>query len=175
MPCWPDLWHEFLGLWRLYLLLVVFLGVAALMLWSPRVKWFWVRVVLRVVGGAMGLLVLAAVGLGLLMNAGNPGPQFRTVASPNGTHEAILKYQAGFLGRDFIRVSIKSRGCCRHLTAYEYAGPGWVSSTTMTWLDDSHLRISYYADPVQYPDQHCVSRVADVNVECVPMPWPTIR
>ena len=174
MPCWPDLWHEFLRLWPDYVL-IAFLGIIALMLWAPRVKWLWVRVVLRVVGGVAGLFALIFVGFGVLLIADNPKPEIRTVASPNGTHEAILKYQAGFLGRDFTRVTIRSKGCCEHFTAYEYAGPGWISSTTMTWLDDSHLRISYYSDPARYPRQHCVSRVADVSVDCIPMKWPTAR
>ncbi len=165
MPCWPDLWSRILGLrWMAEPALV--LAVIVLLIWTPAVKWRWLRIVLRVFGGTAALFVLVTVGLGMALNSGNPKPQYRTVTSPNGSHDATLTYQAGFLGRDFSSVKITKKGCCQHFTAYEYAGPSDLTSTTVVWVDDSHLRIEFRADPDRY--QHCESHVADVTIICRP-------
>jgi hypothetical protein len=168
MPCWPDLWREVLGLWRIYLLVLIFATIG-LMLWAPGIKWFWVRVVLRIVGGAAGLFVLALMGLIASLASHDPKPEYRTVASPNGTHQVILKYQSGWLAMDTTRVSVTSKGCCQHLTVFEYDGSSDTSAVMLNWLDDSHLRIAYYSDPREY--QRCVARIKDVSVTCVPLPW----
>jgi hypothetical protein len=89
-----------------------------------------------------------------------------TVASPNGSHDAKLTYKAGFLGRDFSMVEITKKGCCQHFRAYTYAGPSDLDSTTVIWVDDSHLRIKYTLDPDR--NQHCESHVTDVTVICEP-------
>jgi hypothetical protein len=163
MPCWPDLWSRLR--WMAGPALV--LAVIVLLVWAPAVKWRWLRIVLRVFGGMAALCALVAVGLGMALNWGNPKPQYRTVTSPNGSHDATLTYDAGFLGRDFSSVEITKKSCCQHFTAYEYDGPSDLKSTTMVWVDDSHLQIEYPADPDRY--QHCESRVADVTVICIPL------
>lgn len=165
MPCWPDLWSRIPGFrWMAWPILV--LVVTALLIWAPAVRWRWLRIVLRFIGGAAAFCVLAIVSLGLMLNSGNPKPQHRTVASPNGSHDAKLTYHAGFLGRDFSIVEITKKGCCQHFTAYEYAGPSDLESTTVIWVDDSHLRIKYSLDPDR--NQHCESHVTDVTVICEP-------
>lgn len=164
MPCWPDLWSRILGLrWMAWPAPVV--AVIVLLIWAPGVRWRWLRIVLRVVGGTAALCMLVIVGLGMALDSGNPKAQTHTVTSPNGSHDATLTFEAGFLGRDFSRVEITKRGCCQHFTAYEYAGPSDSQGTTVAWVDDAHLQIEYRADPNRY--QHCESHVADVSIICV--------
>ena len=165
MPCWPDLWSRILGLrWMAWPALVF--AVIALLIWAPAVRWRWLRIMLRLIDGAAAFCVLAILSLGLMLNLGNPKLQYRTVASPNGSHDAELTYQAGFLGRDFSIVEITKKGCCQHFRAYTYAGPSDLDSTTVIWVDDSHLRIKYTLDPDR--NQHCESHVTDVTVICEP-------
>lgn len=121
---------------------------------------------LRFIGGATVFCVLAIVSIGLMLNAGNPNSQHRTVVSPNESHDAKLTYQAGFLGRDFSIVEVTKKGYCQHFTAYEYAGPSDLESTTVIWVDDTHLRIKYSLDPDGI--QRCESHVTDVTVICEP-------
>jgi hypothetical protein len=170
MPCWPDLWREALSLWRLYVL-ILFLAVIALMLWAPRVRWFWVRVLLRLIGGAAALLVLVVFGFVALISSKDPKPEYRTVTSPSGSHQAILKYQSGWLAMDTTRVSLTNKGCCQHFIVFEYDGASDPSAVTMTWIDESHLRITYYSDPREY--RRCVSQVRGVSIVCNPVDWPS--
>jgi hypothetical protein len=165
MPCWPDLWSRMLGLrWLAWPALA--LGIIAILIWTPGVRWLWLRIVLRFLGAAAALFVVLVIGLGVLLNSGNPKPQRRTITSPNGSHDAILTYEAGFLGRDYSLVEIKRTGYCQHFIVYEYAGPSDLRSTVVSWLDESHLRIGYRADPNR--PQHCHSRAADVTIICEP-------
>lgn len=176
MPCWPDLWREILGLWRFYLLALIFVAIA-LMLWAPRIKWFWVRVALRMLGGAAGLFLSAVIFFVAMMAANDPKPDYRAVASPSGSHQAILKYQSGWLAMDFTQVKLTDKGCCQHFTVFEYSGASDTSDVMLHWIDDSHLQIRYYSDPREY--QRCVTSMKDVSVTCVPLPWsswsPTAR
>ena len=158
MPCWPDLWDRILGLALPGLVLVI----VVLLLWAPAIKWRWLRILLRIVGGAAALFVLVAASIGLLLCC-SAKPQYRTLDSPTGLRRATLKYESGFLGRDFSSVEITKKGFCKHFTAYEYDGPSDLTSTTLIWLDDSHLQIQYHADRSRY--QHCETRVA---VTCPP-------
>lgn len=144
------------------------LTIVALMLWAPGIKWLWLRVLIRTVGGLAGLFIFAVVGFGALLVSGGPKPQYRTVYSPAGLHQATLRYQAGFLGRDSTTVKVKNRSCCQHFTAYVYDGPSNITGTTMTWLDDSHLQIQFRTDPDRY--QRCNPKVADVIIICKPLP-----
>jgi hypothetical protein len=143
----------------------VVVAVIALLIWAPIIKWRWVRIVFRVLGGTAALYVLVIVGIGMALNTGSH-PQYRTVTSPNGLHQATLMYQGGFLGRDISIVEITRKGCCRHLTAYEYEGPADLQGTTLVWLDDSHLRIEYHSDSDRY--QRCEARVGDITIICTP-------
>ena len=163
MPCWPDLWNTILGL-RWFAWPALILAVIVLLVWAPAIRWRWLRIALRILGGSAALCILAVIGFAVALNAGDPKPQYRAVSSPNGLHQATLTYQAGFLGRDFSSVEVTKKGCCQHFTAYEYDGPSDLDSTTLGWLDDSHLQIGYRPDPYRY--QHCETRVADVIVAC---------
>jgi hypothetical protein len=160
MPCWPDLWSRASGsaLPRLVLVVIV------LLLWAPAVGWRWLRIVLRMVGGAAAILVLVLVSIGWLRSG---KPKYRTLDSPNGLNRATLEYESGFLGRDFSSVELTKNGFCKRFTAYEYDGPSDLTSTTLLWLDDSHLQIQYRADPNRY--QHCETRVADIIIACTPL------
>jgi hypothetical protein len=162
MFCWADLWSRILALrWP-----ALVLAVVVLLIWAPAVRWRWLRIVLRVLGGMAALYILMVVGIGMALN-GNSKPQYRTVMSPKGSHEATLKYEGGFLGRDFSSVEIKRQDCCQRFTAYEYEGPSDLTGTSLLWLDESHLQIQYHADPNRY--QRCKTRVADVVITCAPL------
>ena len=164
MPCWPDLWEATLKL-RWLAEPVAILLVIALMLWAPLIRWLWLRVLLRIIGGSAALFIIFIVGFAMLLNPGKS--QYRTASSPDGSHQAVLMYEAGFLGRDFSSVKITKKGCCKHFTAYEYAGPSNITGTTVTWLDGSHLQIQFYADHDRY--QRCETRIADITIDCVPL------
>lgn len=169
MPCWPDVWSRLL-LFRWLAAPFLIIVVIVLMLWAPKVKWLWLRVILRIVGGCAALFALAVVGLAALLVSGDPKPQYRVSNSPTSLHKATLTYQAGFLGRDSSVVTIVNKGCCQHFKAYEYAGPSDVNSTKMIWLDDSHLEIQYYFDPRRF--QKCEKSIPSVTIICAPVPLP---
>jgi hypothetical protein len=166
MPCWPDLWNSvFAFRWPAGPALVVVL--IALFLWVPNIKWRWLRVLLRVTGGAAAVFAIFFVSFALLLNSGNTKPERRTTKSPSGLHQATVRYEAGFLGRDFSRVELTKAGSCKHFIAYEYEGPSDLTRTTVAWVDDWHLQIQYYADHERR--QRCETRVADVVITCRPI------
>jgi hypothetical protein len=165
MPCWPDILHYIIRMrWVLGETLLA-VAILVLLLWAPGVKWRWARLLMRAVGVIIGAFILVVVGFGELLASGNPKPEIRQVASPTGAHNATLTYSAGFLGRDFTSVEITNRGCCEHFTAYEYSGPSEINGTTVVWLDDSHLEITYDVDS-QGRFQKCQAGVANVTVIC---------
>src|ERR1022692_3091354 len=165
MPCWiVDLWRAIA--WWLAGPIPILI-VIVLMLWAPGVKRQWLKIVLRIGGGLAASFLVAVVGLGLLFSSGDPKPQYRTTDSPSGLHRATLMYQAGFLGRDISEVEITTKNSCKRLTAYVYDSPSDLTSTAVTWLDDSHLQIKYRLDRDRY--QHCEAQVADVRVACTPL------
>jgi hypothetical protein len=162
---WPEFWCTILELrWLVWPAAV--LAIVVLLLWAPGVKRRWLQIVLRVVGGTAVACILIVVAIGVAFNSGSPETQSRTVSSPSGSHHATLTYDVGFLGRDFSVVTVTKNGCCQHFAAYEYAGPSNLQSTTMLWLDETHLQIEYRADPHRY--QRCSGWVADVTITCVP-------
>jgi hypothetical protein len=171
MPCWPDVWNRLLAMRWLCVACLV-LVVILLLMWAPGVRWRWPRIVLRVLGGAALLCALLVVGLGVAMNAGDPRPEYLTVISPNGSHQAHLTYHAGFLGRDYSVVQVTKNGCCQHFTAYEYAGPSDLKGTDMVWLDDTHLKLEYRADSEHR--QRCERQAADVQIVCSAIERDTI-
>jgi hypothetical protein len=165
MPCWPDLWNTLIEFrWLAWPLLFVLL--AALLIWAPAIEWRWLRIALRFVGGAMAFCVVVVVFVAILINWGGAATERRKVISPNGSHIAMLTYRAGFLGRDSSRVEITKKGCCQHFTAYLYYGPSYLDGTSLVWLDDTHLEIGYKSDPARR--QYCENRAADVAVICHP-------
>ena len=147
---------------------VPILIVIVLMLWAPRVKRHWLKVLLRVFGGLAASFVVVIVGFGLLFSLGDPKPQYQTSDSPNGLHRATLTYQAGFLGRDSSIVEVTTKDTCKRHKAYVYEGPSDITSTTVAWVDDSHLLIKYHLDH-ENRYQHCENQVADVSVACIPV------
>ena len=102
MPCGPDLWSRASGLALPCLVLVVIV----VLLWAPAVGWRWLRIVLRMVGGAAAILVLVLVSIGWLFSG---KPEYRTLDSPNGLNRATLEYESGFLGRDFSSVALTKK------------------------------------------------------------------
>jgi hypothetical protein len=144
------------------------LVVIVLMLWAPRVKREWLKTLLRIGGGLAASFLVVLIGVGALLTWGEPKPQYQTTSSPNGLHQATLIYQAGFLGRDVSEVEITTKNSCKRFSAYVYDGPSDLASTTVKWVDDSHLQIKYRIDRHRY--QHCEAQVADVSVSCVPVP-----
>ena len=137
------------------------------MLWAPRVRWQWLKILLRIIGGLAASFLLVMIGFGLLLTWGDSKPQYRTTSSPSGMHRATLMYQAGFLGRDFSEVEITTKNSCKRLTAYVYEGPSDITGTAMTWVDDSHLQIKYQLD--RNRDQRCENQIGDVKVICIPL------
>jgi hypothetical protein len=165
MPCWVvDFWRAMA--WWLAGPIPILI-VIVLMLWAPRVKRRWLKILLRTGGGLAASFLLVMIGFGLLLTWGDSKPQYRTTSSPSGMHRATLMYQAGFLGRDFSEVEITTKNSCKRLTAYVYEGPSDITGTAVTWVDDSHLQIKYYVDSDHY--QHCEPRVADVSIVCAPL------
>jgi len=166
MPCWPGLWSRIVVL-RWLVWPAVVLAIIVVLIWAPGIKRRWLQIVLRVLGGAAVACILVVVAIGVALSSGGPKTQYRTVTSPSGSHHATLTYDAGFLGRDFSVVTVTKNGGCQQFTAYEYEGPSDLQSTTMLWLDETHLRVEYRADPDRY--QQCKSRVADVTITCAPL------
>jgi hypothetical protein len=165
MPCWVvDLWRAIA--WWLAGPIPILI-VIVLMLWAPRVKRRWLKMLLRIGGGLAASFLVVVIGFGILLTWGDPKPQYQTISSPNGLHRATLMYQAGFLGRDDSMVEITAKNSCKRFTAYVYEGPSSMTSTAVTWVDDSHLQISYHLDRDRY--QHCEAQVADVSVACTPL------
>jgi hypothetical protein len=170
MPCWPDVWNVFLTLKWFVDGVALFVAALVLLLWAPGVKSRGLRISLRIVGGIIGSITIVVVAFGILLDSNDPGPQYRTLRSPDGGHTATLMYDSGFLGRDFSSVKLTRGTCCKHFTVYEYAGPSDITGTTVTWIDSSHLQITYYSDPDR--NQHCEARVADVTIICKPLEPP---
>jgi hypothetical protein len=101
MPCWIVDWWRGIAWWLVGPIPVLI--VIALMLWAPRVRWQWLKILLRIIGGLAASFLIVVIGFGLLLTWGEPKPQYQTIDSPSGQHKATLIYQAGFLGRDSFR------------------------------------------------------------------------
>jgi len=175
IPCGPDVW-QFLksGLPSLavYASVAAYAALVALLLWAPRVRKRSAILACRIAAAVLTLPLAVAtpvIGFGLLLASGDPPAQTRTAISPRG-NEATLRYQAGFLGRDYTEVLLKSRNGCRHVRVLSHAGPSWFDDPKIEWIDDHHLHLTYHArrdDP-----QRCERQVDDVVVNCSASPWP---
>ena len=165
MPCWLVDFARTIAWWLIGPIPILI--VIVLMLWAPRVKRQWMKNLLRIVGGLTACFLVAIIGIGLLITSGDPKPKYQLVNSPNGKHRATLMYQAGFLGRDFSTVEITNANSCKRITAYVYKGPSELTTTEVTWRDDSHLEIKYRLDHEHY--QHCETQAADVSITCIPV------
>jgi hypothetical protein len=53
------------------------LVVIVLMLWAPRVKRHWLKILLRIGGGLSASFLVGVLGLGLLFSSGDPKPQYQ--------------------------------------------------------------------------------------------------
>ena len=174
MPCWPDIWQRAKDLLPLVALLASAIGYTALvvvLLWAPGLRKRWLLIGSRVLGVAAIIpitIVVPAVVFGLAVAMGGPPTETRIVRSQDG-QEAKLLYDAGFLGRDYTEVALKTTGCCRHTTVFWHGGPGSVDDVEIEWLDNHHLQLTYHA---RYGDsQHCERQVGDITVVCKSAGW----
>ena len=175
MPCWPDIWERakqllpFLGLLAS---VIVYIALVALLLWAPKLRKRWLRIASRVLGVAAiipGAVILPAFLFGLALASGNPATQIRTVISGDG-QEARVRYDAGFLGRDYTAVDLKLTGCCRHTTVFWHGGPSTLDDVKIEWLDNRHLSLTYHARSSD--QQHCEQRVREITIVCKSLGWP---
>jgi len=175
VPCWPDIWERMKDLLPLFgglASVLAYLAVVTLLVWAPKLRKRWLRVASRIVGIAAVVpvaIMLPAVLLGLALASGNPPTETRIVHSTDG-QEARLRYDGGFLGRDYTRVDLKTPDSCRHIAVFWHAGPSFLDDVKMDWLDNRHLRLTYHArsgDP-----QHCEQRAGEVTVVCTSLGWP---
>jgi len=173
VPCWPDLWlrlKNLLPLLAIVIGILLYIALAVLLIWAPRLRTRWKIVTSRVLG--VVFLAPLAVGLpailfGLALGNSGPPPQMRTVLSARGD-EARLSYEAGFLGRDYTEVTLKGPACCQHIVVFWHQGPSWFDDPKLEWLDNQHLQISYHSRPND--PQHCDQRLRDITIVCKPSP-----
>lgn len=175
MPCWPDVWEHIKSLGPQiggFVLIVAYTVCIALLLRAPRMNRRWLRLTSRLVG-AVGLVPLVvgipAILFALALIAGDPPVKTRVVQSQDG-QQAELSYRAGFLGRDFTKVTLKHPGCCRHIRVFSHSGPSWFDDLKLEWRDNHHLQITYHSrlgDP-----QDCEEKVGAIAITCASLPWP---
>lgn len=174
MPCWGELWQNIRDeapMIGVLLGLVAWLLVAVVLLWAPRIhnrKFRWASRF----GGAVVLLplviVLPALLLGFALASGNPPAQSRVISSPRGMQAAVT-YNAGFLGRDFTKVTLKG-GRCQNATVFWHAGPSDFVDPQVQWVDDQHLTIRFHT---RTGDRiFCAALSGAVHVDCEGEPWP---
>lgn len=169
MFCWIYIWSHVRGFANLAGI-VLFPTLLILMLWSPE-RWVsrrWLRIALRLLAAvpAAGIVfLLPAILLAGMLEAGDSSPEMKPVVSPDGKTVAVLKYQAGFLGRDGLTVRLRKVGGCQCGVAYEHFGSDYLGATDIAWIDSSNLKISYFADRDHI--QKCHNTAGSIHVECV--------
>jgi len=173
VPCWPDLWlhlRNLLPLFATALGVLLYIALAILLVWAPRLRTRWKLITSRVLGViclAPLVIALPAILLGLALGNSGPPAQTKTVRSAGG-EEARLSYEAGFLGRDYTEVTLKRPACCRHTVVFWHQGPSWFDDPKLEWLDNQHLQISYHSRPDD--PQHCDEHLRDITIVCKPSP-----
>jgi len=176
VPCWPDVWNHIkleLPQVAFFASAIGYLALVVLLLWAPKLRRRWLRITSRVLGvvATVPLIVLGpAFLLGLMLASGNPPTVNRTVRSQSG-QEARVSYNAGFLGRDYTEVTLKSPSCCRHTRIFWHAGPSFSEDVKVDWVDSQHLHLTYHArstDPI-----HCEQRYGEITIECTNLGWPS--
>jgi hypothetical protein len=176
VPCWPDVWNHIkleLPQVAFFASAIGYLALMVLLLWAPKLRRRWLRITSRVLGvvATVPLIVLGpAFLLGLMLASGNPPTVNRTVRSQSG-QEARVSYNAGFLGRDYTEVTLKSPSCCRHTRIFWHAGPSFSEDVKVDWVDSQHLHLTYHArstDPI-----HCEQRYGEITIECTTLGWPS--
>jgi len=175
VPCWPDIWdHIKQELPRVGFLASAIgcVALVVLLLWAPKLRRRWLRIASRVLGVAAAV-PLATLGpgffLGLLLASGNPPTVSRTVLSQNG-QEARVSYNAGFRGRDYTEVALKSPSCCRHTRVFWHGGPSSLEDVQIDWVDNEHLHLKYHARPTD--PVHCEQKDGKVTIVCTSLGWP---
>ena len=172
MFCWLDLW-EWIRKLEFIVIPIVVVGLVAFMLWSPvrLIRRRWLRITLRCIAAVPGTAIAIAspaLVLGFLLASGDPPPSRRFVPSPDGETKARLEYQAGFLGRDGLTVTLGKAHSCHCEVAYQHFGPDDFSATDLIWVDSSHLQISYFADRDHI--QTCHDTAENIRIECIVKP-----
>lgn len=173
VPCWPDIWElirQEIPRLGLFALAIAYLALVVLLLWAPKLRKRWLRIASRVLGAAAAVLstiVLPALLFGLFLASGNPPPVYRTVRSPNG-QEARVRYNGGFLGRDYTEVALKSSNCCRHTTVFWHSGPSSLEDVQIEWVDNEHLHLTYHARPTD--PVGCEGKVGEFTIVCTSLP-----
>jgi hypothetical protein len=175
VPCWPDVWERIRQdlPWAGFIASALgYPALVVLLLWAPRLRKRWHRIASRVLGvvAALPLVTMGpALLFGILLASGNPPTVSRTVRSQNG-HEARVSYRAGFLGRDYTEVALKSSCCCRHTTVFWHGGPSSLDDVQVEWVDNEHLHLSYHARSTDA--MHCEQKVGEVTIVCTSLGWP---
>ena len=169
MPCWPDIWEQTkreLPRIGVFVFATGYLAIVALLLWAPRLNKRCLRISSRILGGVAAIPIVflgPALLFGILLASGNPPTATRSVYSQSG-QEAKVSYNAGFLGRDYTEVTLKRLGCCQHSRVFWHGGPSSLENVDVEWIDDRHLRLTYYARPNDAV--HCERTLGEVSIEC---------
>jgi hypothetical protein len=170
MPCWPDLWEHIrraLPSLGILALLLAYVGLIVLLLWAPRIRKLWLRILSRILGivAATPLVVaIPALFLALMLALGDPPAKIRQVVSTDG-QIATLKYNAGFLGRDSTEIILKQSDCCHHAVVFRHHGPSSFEDTKIKWIDNSHLEITYHTRPDD--QRQCVDHINKTQIVCI--------
>jgi hypothetical protein len=173
--CWPDevaSAKDALPAVGFLLVPLSYFVLVVLLLWAPKLRKNWMRIISRILGvaGLVSIIIaLPAIVFRLALALGNPPTKSIQIRSPGG-EEATLIYSAGFLGRDYTEVVLKHPKNCRHFTVFWHAGPSYFNDVKLDWADDYHLRLTYHTRPDD--PQHCESTNGSVALICVPNPWP---
>ena len=170
-----DVYLLFMDELRANLLWVVlaFLSCSAgLMIWAPRMQKGWRRVVVRTIGSVLlGLIVLVSP-LYAFFASVDPPREHTWFKSKTGTRIALLSHSE-FRDASATQVTVKGDSYWQRYVAYDYFGDGddYIGPTSVKWLDDHHLAITYALDPSGV--QQCHSQAGDVQVICDPQPAPS--
>jgi hypothetical protein len=145
---------------------------AGLMIWAPRLLKGWRRVAVRTIGSVLlGLIVLVSL-LGAFFASVDPPREHTWFRSKTGTRIALLSHSE-FRDASATQVTVKGDSYWQRYVAYDYFGDGddYIGPTSIKWLDDHHLAITYALDPSGV--QQCHSQAGDVQVICDPQPAPS--
>ena len=176
MPCWPDASEHVQRISAIIRGLappLAYIAVVAFLLWAPAVRRAGLRMAFRILGavGVVPLIVaLPAALFGVALHLGDPPAQVRLVRSADG-QEATLRYDSGFLGRDYTEVTLKQPDSCRHTTVFYHFGPSEFSDPKLEWASNQVLRIRYHTRSGD-PD-YCETRVENTKIVCEASLWPS--
>lgn len=144
---------------------------AGLLIWAPRMRKGWRRVAVRAIGSVLlGLTVIASI-LVAFFGSLDPPRQHTWVRSKTGKRVALLSHSELRDGAA-TQLTVKGDWFWRRYVAYDYYGDGddFIGTTSVRWVDDQHLAITYALDPSGV--QQCHPQAGDVEVICDPQPAP---